>query len=73
MRDKTVLKSLQDQSSKIEEIDQQMETPLSVRQSVPISDEGFDGDQVLVSDSSGSFVFIKVNGRWMKSQLEEGI
>mgnify|MGYP003119411615 FL=1 len=73
MRDKTVLKSLQDQSSKIEEIDQQMETPLSVRQSVPISDEGFDGDQVLVSDSSGSFVFIKVNGRWMKSQLEEVI
>ena len=73
MRDKTVLKSLQDQSSKIEEIDQQMETPLSVRQSIPISDEGFDGDQVLVSDSSGSFVFIKVNGRWMKSQLEEVI
>ena len=73
MRDKTVLKSLQDQSSKIEEIDQQMETPLSVRQSIPISDEGFDGDQVIVSDSSGSFIYIKVNGRWMKSQLEEVI
>ena len=73
MRDKTVLSSLQDQSSKIEEIDQQMETPLSVRQSAPISEEGFDGDQVVVSDSSGSFVYIKINGRWMKSQLEEVI
>ena len=73
MRDKSILSSLQEQSSKIEEIDEQMETPLSARQSVPVSDEGFDGDQVIVSDSSGSFIYVKVSGRWMKSQLEEVI
>jgi hypothetical protein len=53
--------------SKIQEIEQQYETPIKTTIDRPINDEGVDGDRTVVQE----FLYIKVGGRWMKTELQE--
>jgi len=48
-----------------------METPMNVKSEAPDNVEGFNGDRVIVENDAGSFLYIKVADRWMKTNLEE--
>ena len=57
--------------SKIQEIEQQYETPIKTTIDRPINDEGVDGDRKVVQEVDKEFLYIKVGGRWKKTELQE--
>ena len=67
----SILNILREQSSKVEEVESSMETPIIVKSEVPDNGEGFSGDRVVVENDARSFLYIKVAERWMKTDLEE--
>ena len=67
----SILNILKEQSSKVSEVENSMETPIKVQSEVPDNGEGFNGDRVVVENDAGSFLYIKVAERWMKTNLEE--
>lgn len=71
LRDRALTQLLEEQGTKVDEVQQQFETPIKVSTSNPSNDNGFDGDRMVVENGDSSFLAIKVNGRWMKTQLEE--
>lgn len=67
----SILTILRQQSSKLNEVENSMETPIKVQSEVPDNGDGFSGDRVVVENDAGSFLYIKVADRWMKTDLEE--
>ena len=67
----SILAVLRRQSSKLSEVENSMETPIKVQSEVPDNGDGFSGDRVVVENDAGSFLYIKVADRWMKTDLEE--
>lgn len=67
----SILEILRNQSDKISEVEGSMETPMNVKSEAPDNVEGFNGDRVIVENDAGSFLYIKVADRWMKTNLEE--
>ena len=67
----SILTILRQQSSKLNEVENSMETPIKVQSEVPDNGDGFSGDRVVVENAAGSFLYIKVADRWMKTDLEE--
>jgi hypothetical protein len=67
----SILDILKEQSSKVTEVESSMETPIKVQSEVPDNGDGFSGDRVVVENDAGSFLYIKVADRWMKTDLEE--
>ena len=77
-RDKSLLskignirKDVSDTFKKINEIEQRYETPTKVQQNIPSHSEGVDGDKKLIKEGNDSYLYIKINNKWMKTQLEE--
>jgi len=70
-RDKKILDIINQRSNRSTEIENQMETPINVQSTPPSTRNGEDGDRIVVDNDSGSFLYIKVGGRWLKSQLQE--
>ena len=56
---------------KSEEAEQQYETPLQPTAVVPRSIEGKDGDMKLITEGVDVYLYVKVDKRWMKTQLQE--
>ena len=67
----SILTILRQQSSKLNEVENSMETHIKVQSEVPDNGDGFSGDRVVVENDAGSFLYIKVADRWMKTDLEE--
>ncbi len=67
----SILSILREQSSEVTQVENSMETPIQVQSEVPDNSEGFSGDRVVVENDAGSFLYIKVAERWMKTNLEE--
>jgi len=65
--DPTIAKLL----GKSREAEQQYETPLQLTAVIPKSIEGKDGDMKLITEGADVYLYIKVNKRWMKTQLQE--
>ena len=57
--------------NRIEKIDKQFETPIKTTIDRPINDEGVDGDRKVVKEVDKEFLYIKVGGRWKKTELQE--
>jgi len=55
----------------IEETKQQYETPIKINRNIPKNAEGKDGDRKVVKEGNDNYLYIKVEGRWMKTQLQE--
>lgn len=55
----------------IEEIKQQYETPIKIDRNIPKNAQGKDGDRKVVKEGNDSYLYIKIEGRWMKTQLQE--
>lgn len=55
----------------IETIKQQLETPTSQSNVRPNNTDGDDGDKKIVTENNQEFLYVKVDGRWMKSELQE--
>lgn len=74
IKKKTILDRIQtikDNANDIEEIKQQYETPIQIDKIIPSNFEGKDGDRKVVKEGHDNYLYIKVDGRWMKTQLEE--
>jgi hypothetical protein len=57
--------------AKSQEAEQQYETPLQPTAVIPRSIEGKDGDMKLITEGVDVYLYVKVNKRWMKTQLQE--
>jgi hypothetical protein len=55
----------------IEETKQQYETPIKVDRNIPKNAQGKDGDRKVVKEGNDNYLYIKIEGRWMKTQLQE--
>lgn len=55
----------------IEETKQQYETPIKIDRNIPKNAQGKDGDRKVVKEGNDSYLYIKIEGRWMKTQLQE--
>ena len=66
-REHTIKNNTQD----IEETKQQYETPIKINRNIPKNAEGKDGDRKVVKEGNDNYLYIKVEGRWMKTQLQE--
>lgn len=51
--------------------EQQYETPIKQKIASPSNTQGTDGDRLIVTEKDGNYLYIKVSGRWMKTQLQE--
>jgi len=51
--------------------EQQYETPIKQAITSPSNTQGTDGDRLIVTEKDGNYLYIKVSGRWMKTQLQE--
>lgn len=56
---------------KVEEAQQQYETPLQATAIIPKPIEGKEGDMKLVIEGASFYLYIKLEKRWMKVQLQE--
>lgn len=56
---------------KSQEAEQQYETPLQPTAGIPKPIEGKNGDMKLITEGTDVYLYIKVNKRWMKTQLQE--
>ncbi len=65
------IQTIKDNVNDIEEIKEQYETPIEVDKKVPRNSQGEDGDRKVVKEGHDNYLYIKVDGRWMKTQLEE--
>ena len=63
--------TIKNNTQDIEETKQQYETPIDVNRSIPKNTEGKDGDRKVVQEGNDNYLYIKVDGRWMKTQLQE--
>jgi hypothetical protein len=71
LRNRALTELLEETSTKVDEVEQQFETPISQQSTSPNNTDGVDGDRMVVDNGDTSFLAIKVNGRWMKTNLEE--
>lgn len=55
----------------IEETKQQYETPIKIDRNIPKNAQGKDGDRKVVKEGNDNYLYIKIEGRWMKTQLQE--
>ena len=63
--------TIKNNTQDIEETRQQYETPIDVNRNIPKNIEGKDGDRKVVKEGNDNYLYIKVDGRWMKTQLQE--
>tara|TARA_R110000803_G_scaffold11628_4_gene34631 strand:+ start:338 stop:592 length:255 start_codon:yes stop_codon:yes gene_type:complete len=56
---------------KSEEAEQQYETPLQPTAVIPNPIEGKNGDTKLITEGADVYLYVKVDKRWMKTQLQE--
>ena len=42
-----------------------------VDRNIPTNSEGVDGDRKVVKEGNDNYLYVKVDGRWMKTQLQE--
>ncbi len=63
--------TIKNNTQDIEETKQQYETPINVDRNIPTNSQGVDGDRKVVKEGSDNYLYIKIDGRWMKTQLEE--
>ena len=63
--------TIKNNTQDIEETKQQYETPIDVNRNIPKNIEGKDGDRKVVKEGNDNYLYIKVDGRWMKTQLQE--
>tara|TARA_S200002703_G_scaffold99669_2_gene86158 strand:+ start:642 stop:878 length:237 start_codon:yes stop_codon:yes gene_type:complete len=63
--------TIKNNTQDIEETKQQYETPIKVDRNIPRSAQGKDGDRKVVKEGNDNYLYIKVEGRWMKTQLQE--
>ena len=55
----------------IEEVKQQFATPTEQETVRPSNTDGVDGDKKVVVEGNQEFLYVKVNDRWKKTQLQE--
>jgi len=55
----------------IEEVKQQFATPTQQDNVRPSNNDGQDGDKKVVVEGNQEFLYVKVNDRWKKTQLQE--
>ena len=55
----------------VNEIKQQFATPTNQTNVRPNNTDGDDGDKKIVTENNQEFLYVKVEGRWMKSELQE--
>lgn len=65
------IQTIKDNANDIEEIKEQYETPIEVNRVRPNNSQGENGDRKVVKEGNDNFLYIKVDGRWMKTQLQE--
>lgn len=65
------IQTIKDNENDIKEIREQYETPIVVNKAAPTNSEGADGDRKVVKEGNDNYLYIKVDGRWMKTQLQE--
>jgi len=65
------IQTLKDVEKDVEEIKQQFITPMTVSKKKPSKTEGENGDRKVIKEGNDNYLYIKVDGRWMKTQLEE--
>lgn len=63
--------TIKNNTQDIEETKQQYETPIKVDRNIPRNAQGKDGDRKVVKEGNDNYLYIKVEGRWMKTQLQE--
>lgn len=63
--------TIKNNTQDIEETKQQYETPIKVDRNIPKNAQGKDGDRKVVKEGNDNYLYIKVEGRWMKTQLQE--
>lgn len=63
--------TIKNNTQDIEETKQQYETPIKVDRNIPKNAQGKDGDRKVVKEGNDNYLYIKVDGRWMKTQLQE--
>lgn len=63
--------TIKNNTQDIEETKQQYETPIKVDRNIPKNAQGKDGDRKVVKEGNNNYLYIKVEGRWMKTQLQE--
>jgi len=67
--DKTNIR--EDLEDRIEEIQQQMETPAKVVEVIPNADEGSQGSKKIVKTGTQVFLYHKVDNEWYKIEMEK--
>lgn len=55
----------------IEEVKQQYATPTEQETVRPSNTDGVDGDKKVVVEGNQEFLYVKVNNRWKKTELQE--
>lgn len=63
--------TIKNNTQDIEETKQQYETPIKVDRNIPKNAQGKDGDRKVVKEGNDNYLYIKIEGRWMKTQLQE--
>jgi hypothetical protein len=63
--------TIKNNTQDIEETKQQYEIPIKVDRNIPKNAQGKDGDRKVVKEGNDNYLYIKVEGRWMKTQLQE--
>ena len=56
---------------KIEEIQQQMDTPAKVVSVIPTNDQGSQGSKKIVKEGQQVFLYHKVDNEWYKIEMEK--
>ena len=73
-RQGTVLSNIARQSNvqlEIEEVKQQFSTPTEQDNVRPSNTDGKNGDKKVIVEGNEEFLYVKVNDRWKKTQLQE--
>ena len=73
-RQGTVLNNIAKQSNvqlEIEEVKQQFDTPTEQDNVRPSNTDGENGDKKVIVEGNEEFLYVKVNDRWKKTQLQE--
>tara|TARA_Y100001972_G_C7377110_1_gene197921 strand:- start:164 stop:397 length:234 start_codon:yes stop_codon:yes gene_type:complete len=65
------IQTIKDSVKDVEEIKQQYETPILSDKVRPNNRDGVNGDRKIIKEGNNNFLYVKVEGRWMKTQLEE--
>jgi len=65
------IQTIKDNVKDIEEIKEQYETPIVINREKPTNSEGANGDRKVVKEGNDNYLYIKIDGRWMKTQLQE--